>query len=226
MSPTIVQDHGDSLIVVRDAEYDAGVIPLRGALLVADPEREHPDDWSDAEFELLLPVGWAAGAELFVFFRSVVLGIQRFDGSPQHLCAIGWIPRPCTLLNALPVPPLSWLLTPGVRVEFAGLGPEDAVAWTRIDMSAGKPKRETLVSSSFPDACRCTALIRPGTLAAITARNRIMWLRADGHLLVELAEPVDLGRTSPAVACYSVDATRELLVLLADGALARVPVPA
>src|SRR5262249_31483538 len=155
-------------------------------------------------------------AEMFVFFRSVVLGIQRFDGSPQRLCAVGWIPRPCTLPKALAAPPLSWLHAPGLRVEFAGLGPEDALAWTRIDLSAGKPKREALLSLSLPDCFRCVALIRPGAMAAVTGRNHIVWLRADGPQLVELAPPVDLGRATPAVACYSVHSTRELLVLLAD----------
>jgi hypothetical protein len=229
MSPTVVTDRGDYLIVLRQPDPDGELIALRGAELSSTRYGDANGGWDESDFELLLPGVWGdAYGELFAFLRGVRLCVSRLGErvASRRECAIGWTPHACTLLGALPTPPLSWLHTPGVRVEIAGLGPDNAFALAQIALGPRRPKCEKLSSAACPDGYRCGAMIRSGTVAALTGRNRVVWLRAHGHQLLEWAPPVDLGRTSPAVACHTSLATGELLVLLANGALARVPVPA
>src|SRR5262249_54807828 len=141
MSPTVVSDRGDLLIVFRDADADADLVALRGATLNRHCEKY--EDLDDSDFELLLPGVWGdAYAELFAFWRGVRLSMSRLASRVANCqqCAVGWVPRPCTLPGALPTPPLSWLHTPGVRVEFAGLGPDNALALAQIALGPRRPK--------------------------------------------------------------------------------------
>jgi hypothetical protein len=130
---------------------------------------------------------------------------------------------------ALGSPPLAWLHPHSWRVELAGVTTEGVLYWTALARSADGTAdgfaEENTFQSWREDRYVWVALLGAGHLAGLTGKNRVCWLRA-GSLGLTQYRPAEavLGAVR-AVACFPSYPTRELIVVGADGTLARLPVP-
>ncbi|MFL5339892.1 MAG: hypothetical protein ACJ8F7_07060, partial [Gemmataceae bacterium] len=242
LSPIVAFDLGELLAACRDRHQPTSFALFRGPDLRAgtvqlrvDPTA---DDWSDTASNPLGP-----SAELLFSIESngsVSARLLSFDGGwlsysafrPQggeilldtSNITIDWTPA-AHPESSIGTPLLSWLNGRDGPVEFTGLSAEKALYWLRVQLPPQEFRRERLLATGCPEGYRCAALLRPGMIAGVTASNRVIWLRAAADKLEEWRPPVKLGRTSPAVACFVSAATSELLVVLQNGGLLRVPLP-
>jgi hypothetical protein len=126
--------------------------------------------------------------------------------------------------STLLAPPLAWLVASPVHVELAGLFDNATLYWTEVERRADRLGTRTIPFVA-PGGFRGAAIWKPGRVVAVTSTNRVLWLRARGTRFEEWALPVDLNHPARAVGCFANRRTRELLVVLDDGTLVRVPVP-
>jgi tetratricopeptide (TPR) repeat protein len=177
--------------------------------------------------------------ELHLFTSPGVLLLERHkiptDGPPPWafllLTALGvsyaemgrwqtnWepaLPAASTLNN----PPLAWLRKGPACLELAGVSAHGhSVAWFNLDFpQAGFARVASGPHSGGP--FRAATLVRPGLVAAVTSKD-VRWLRASPRgLSCEHTTPADLPE---AVACFPHYPGDELIVVCADGTVARVP---
>jgi len=137
---------------------------------------------------------------------------------------VGWMPEApgSTLLT----PPVAWLVASPNQVELAGLYDNAALYWTEVTGRLNQPLTTRTLTFVAPGGFRAVTLWRAGQVAGVTATNRVLWLRARGGRFEEWALGVDMPAVARAVACFPSRSTNELLVVLEDGHLARIPVPA
>jgi tetratricopeptide (TPR) repeat protein len=136
---------------------------------------------------------------------------------------IGWMPESAPGAT-LAAPPLAWLVASPVDVELVGLYDKATLYWTEVER---RPDRLGIQTVPFvaPGGFRAVALWRPGKVVGVTSTNRILWLRTRGTRFEEWALPTDLTMPARAVGCFPSRRTNEVLVVLDDGTLVRVPVP-
>ena len=86
--------------------------------------------------------------------------------------------------------------------------------------------RVQTAASQGATAFRAAAAWSVNRVVGVTMTNRMLWFRTEGNKLVPWAAETDLASPTPAVAAFPSRTTDEVLVLLQDGELLRVPVPA
>jgi tetratricopeptide (TPR) repeat protein len=204
----------------------------RGLLLLPASSCQLP--WGSAETEgALLALPTARGHVLLLSWGGnelldwrVRLPGPGMDGDPhvhpewsRRFMFVPQTPPRSTLHR----PPFSWLQSGEALLEVAGLNDEGRAFWMRLTGTA--LKAQTAASMGPFGAA---ALIAPGRLAVVAQDLTVMWLRAGGSstMTVESVSPASFVADSPPVASFSSPRTGELFVVLADGTLLRVPVPA
>jgi hypothetical protein len=76
-----------------------------------------------------------------------------------------------------------------------------------------------------PFGFRAVCVWRAGQVVGVTATNRVVWLKSRSGRFAEWASPVEVTTPARAVACFPSRQTTEILIVLEDGSLARIPVP-
>jgi tetratricopeptide (TPR) repeat protein len=135
--------------------------------------------------------------------------------------ALGWrltLPAGSTLRR----PPLAWLPAGPDAFEVAAVGPEGMLCWARVTLLYGMLGEVSRVTMSLASPCLAVTLVKPGLLAAVTARA-VHWFRVVGHGFAQTAEWPEA--FPEAVACFPHQRGDELIVVGADGTVARVPSP-
>ncbi|HEV3146365.1 MAG TPA: hypothetical protein VGZ47_20930 [Gemmataceae bacterium] len=223
-APLIVQHHNDYLTAVRGLADDQPLILLRGADLLpfTVQSRVFPDPECQ---DLFLPDPTGREPTLFwLVFESHLL--HRMHGTLKddkyETLPINWRPQ-ANPAGSITAPLLSWLRVEQDLWEIAGLGEAGGIYHLRLRLNETVFENERLLATNCANGYRCVTLIRPGVLAGITAENRLIWLRAESDRLKEFAPSQRLPSTSSAAACFANRATDELLVLLQDGSLLRIP---
>lgn len=136
---------------------------------------------------------------------------------------IGWMPDPGAA-PALYTPPVAWLVSSPTRVHLAGLFDRGHLYFTEIDRGPDGSLTSKTWSHLAGGGYAAVAVWRPGKVVGVTAEGRVVWLRTSGEL-VEWARPTALPGPGRAAACFPARRAGELLVVMNDGTLARVPVP-
>jgi hypothetical protein len=121
---------------------------------------------------------------------------------------------------------VAWLVASPGQVELAGLHDNAALYWTEVTRRLNQPLATRTLTFVAPGGFRAVAIWRPGEVAAVTATNRVLWLKTRGGRFEEWALSADVPAVARAVACLPSRSTNELLVVLEDGHLVRIPVPA
>jgi hypothetical protein len=101
-----------------------------------------------------------------------------------------------------------------------------ALYWSEVTRWLHQPPGTQTLSFVAPGGFRAVAIWRPRQVVGVTATNRVLWLRVKAGRLHEWAPAVDVPTVARAVACFPSRSTNELLVVVEDGHLARIPVPA
>jgi tetratricopeptide (TPR) repeat protein len=142
------------------------------------------------------------------------------EGQASQPTGLLW--RPC-LPESSPLRsvPLSWAWD-AEHLEFAGLGGYGLLHAARLRCSGGVLELGATHVSVETGGYLAAAIVRPGLIAGVT-RSRIEWLRGGSETsarttTTEVALP-------SAVACVPSRRTDELIVICADGFIARVPIP-
>jgi hypothetical protein len=135
--------------------------------------------------------------------------------------ALGWrptLPAGSTLWR----PPLAWLPAGPDAVEVAAVGPEGMLCWARVAFPDGKLGEVSPATMSLAQPCLAVTLVKPGLLAAVTARA-VHWFRVVGRGFARAAEWPEA--FPEAVACFPHRRGDELIVVGADGTVSRAPSP-
>jgi hypothetical protein len=156
----------------------------------------------------------------------IVLEDRAVDWSGRSV-PIGWKPMALPRQQSLLVQQFSvdWLQTAGDRIEFAGISAPGVINWSEVtdpDCENATPPR----SLAFGDReeFRSVLIWQPGRVVGITAGNCIYWLRADGARLQEWAPRTTIPFPTTPIAIFPSYATEEVIVILTDGELVRVPI--
>ena len=108
-------------------------------------------------------------------------------------------------------------------MEIAGHGGYGTIHWAAFRRHDGKfALAATNVATEDKGGYLATTIVRPGLVAGIM-RSRVDWLRCGARSFTVLA-PTRLAFPS-AVACVANSRAGELVVIGADGLIARVPIP-
>jgi hypothetical protein len=136
---------------------------------------------------------------------------------------VGWMPEsaPGSTLFA---PPLAWLVASPTHVELAGLFDHATLYWTELVRRPDVLGMRTIPFVA-PGGFRAASIWKAGHVIGVTSQNRILYLRARGNRFEEWALPGEIKLPSRAVAAFPSRPTGELLVVLEDGTLVRMPVP-
>ena len=149
-------------------------------------------------------------------------GSVSWEGNRAY---IGWMPDPAPGFTVF-TPLVAWLVASPSQVELAGLHDNAALYWTEVTRPLNQPLTTRTLTFVVPGGFRAITIWRPGQVAGVTATNRVLWLRTRGGRFEEWALGVEVPTVARAVACFPSRSTNELLVVLEDGHLARIPVPA
>ncbi|MBO0697493.1 MAG: hypothetical protein J2P46_03800, partial [Zavarzinella sp.] len=137
---------------------------------------------------------------------------------------VGWMPDPAPG-STLYSPPVAWMeVSPG-HVELAGLFDNATLYWTQAERPGDNSLKTQTLTYIAPGGFRAVCIWRPGKVVGVTATNRVSWLTRRSGRFAEWALPVEIPSPARAVACFPSRQTNEILVVLEDGHLARVPVP-
>jgi hypothetical protein len=129
------------------------------------------------------------------------------------------IPRGSRIGSAI----LSWAMPSMEYLEVAAVGEDGTLYWSNIQLNEEKLDILATGFSATGESYLAATLLGPG-FAAGAARGHIDWFRCRGNGLQVVA------RTNftlpPPTACFASRASpQELLIVCADGLLARVPIP-
>jgi hypothetical protein len=128
--------------------------------------------------------------------------------------------------STLYTPPVAWLISSPHHVDLAGLFDNATLYWSEVSCDLTGEIGVRTLAYVVPGGFRAVAVWRQGQVIGVTATNRIMWLRARSQRFEEWAPGVEIPAPARAVACFPSRRTNEMLVVLDDGGLVRVPVPA
>jgi tetratricopeptide (TPR) repeat protein len=139
-----------------------------------------------------------------------------------------WLPawRPAIPAGSpLLVKPIDWL-APAPRVlEVTGLDSEGILHWSEFDARDPDNRECRTVSTAHPDCYLAACLMAPGKVAAVTGQNEVHWLEASAARLKPWAASRRLSVPARAVALAARPPAHELLVILEDGSVVRLPWP-
>jgi tetratricopeptide (TPR) repeat protein len=224
LAPLIVRSGEDHMTTLRGVGDEQPLVVLRCSDLLPTTLRSvvFPDP---ACQDLLLPdpTSRESSAHWLVFESHLLHKMRSATQSGNYTTLpINWRPQthPGTSLSA---PILSWLRVEQDLWELAGIGEAGGIYYLRLRIDETVFASERLLATNCANGYRCTTLIRPGVLAGVTAENRLIWLRAEADRLKEFAPSQRLPTTNLATACFASRATGELLVILQDGSLLRMP---
>ena len=127
--------------------------------------------------------------------------------------------------STLHAPPIAWYDGGPTTFELAGISSQGVISWTSLQYENDTFVEKTTYISRRPEGYRAVTIWRPGYVIGVTANNCICWLRSGTVGFQEAAPPTTLPFPTPAVACAASFSTREVIVVLRDGELVRVPVP-
>jgi hypothetical protein len=128
---------------------------------------------------------------------------------------LGWAP------DALRRATVSWLQRDDYHIEVVGLRPNGVVRWSLVRQEdEGFQRSASCVSAAA--GYRAATLVRAGVVAAVREAG-IDWLRcpSKGFAVTGTTET----SLPTALACFPSHPTKELIIVCADGAIARVSVP-
>jgi tetratricopeptide (TPR) repeat protein len=220
-------DDGSYLAIARKSAPDQPPLAIHGVDLLL--RHETKTDCTDPQcLDLLLPRPLWSPHPLWLVLESHRLhrvesrpNTELFGRSAGQI-PINWRPE-AHPENSVTAPPVSSYRVNGVEVELTGLGEVAGIYWLRLDVGQDILECRRLLATNCENGYRCVTLIRPGVLAGITSQNRVIWLRAEGDRLKEFAPSQRIPSTSLAVACFSSPTTEELLIILQNGSLLRMP---
>ena len=222
---------GEPLTLVRDGPGPLDLSAYRGSDLLALRTAEH-DEADDWPLDLPLPkeLPGRPGTPFLVMQKGEITSgpartATRRACSAWRAVPADWVPH-LPAGSTLSKPPATWHHHASDRLEIAGLNDEQALYWLDLRITANSCRVEQMLATGCREGYRSVKLIRPGVMVGVTAKNRLVWLRTTGDRLTEWAPPVPLTSLSPAVAAFFSQPSQELIVLLANGYLLRVPVPA
>jgi tetratricopeptide (TPR) repeat protein len=136
--------------------------------------------------------------------------------------ALGWRPSvpPGSTLQR---PPLAWLPAGRDALEVAAIGAHGMLCWAHIRFPEGKlsdDMRRATMTMAQP--CLAATLIRPGLVATVTGRA-VYWFRVVGQ---GFAQAAAVPESFPnAEACFPHHRGNELMIVCADGTIARLAMP-
>jgi tetratricopeptide (TPR) repeat protein len=188
-----------------------------GQRLIPRSPIEPRDQPEDDDHLVICPYGAGRPTKLLHFVGKRVL----FD---KDVIELSWEPDhpPGSTLHT---PPIAWYDAGPTVFELAGISAQGVIHWTSLQYQNDTFVEKTAYTSRRPEGYCAVTIWRPGYLIGVTASNRVVWLRAGVMGFQEAAPPTALPFPTPAVACVSCVATREVIVVLGDGELIRVPVP-
>lgn len=137
---------------------------------------------------------------------------------------IGWMPDPAAG-STLFTPPVAWSVDSPSSVRLAGLFDNGHFYSSQIVRQLDGTVINRTRSFTVPSGFRAAAIWQTERVIGVSAANRVYWLRESGLGFEEWSPSTELVTPMPAVACFTSHRTRELLVVLEDGDLARVPIP-
>jgi hypothetical protein len=139
---------------------------------------------------------------------------------PPRMTFLGWAPETLDGSN-LRVPAVAWFQRDDRHLEMAGLRSPGVVRWSLVQYGGNRFFR-SLSCVSGADGYRAATIVRAGLVAAVRDEG-VDWLRCTSKGFVRMHTT----KTSapPVEACFPSHATRELIVVSADGAITRVSIP-
>jgi len=117
---------------------------------------------------------------------------------------------------------ICWARSGPQNLQVAGVTGSGDLYWTQIIDAVEINESQTL---SYGEDFLCVDFIQAGKFAAVTASNRLHWLRASTNALVAFAPIQTLHHPSPAVATFTLTRTNEVAVIFQDGKLLCVRIP-
>jgi hypothetical protein len=125
--------------------------------------------------------------------------------------------------NPLRSVPVCWMYDVPGHLEVAGLGGFGTLHWAAFHRGDGRlDLLATGVATEDEGGYLAATLVRPRLVAGVT-RSRIDWLRAGpNRFMLRASTRVAL---PTAIACVASLQAGELIVICADGLIARVPIP-
>lgn len=148
-------------------------------------------------------------------------GSVSWGGNKVH---IGWMPDPAPG-STLYSPPVAWLVASHSAVYLAGLFDNAHLYSSCITRHADGTLTNRTLTFAAPGGFRAAAIWESGKVIGVSSTNRLLWLRVSGPRFAEWAPATNLSTVARAVACFPSRRTGEVLVVLEDGNLARIPVP-
>jgi tetratricopeptide (TPR) repeat protein len=144
------------------------------------------------------------------------------EPSPLRSAPLFWTPdRPEG--NPLRTIPLSHHEYGEGLVEVAGLDSKGCLHYSQISFSGLDPQVNVTNTAVRPEGYLATTIVGPGEVAGVS-RSHIDWLRAGKREFTRKSTTMVALRS--AIACFVSFRTSELLVVCAEGEVARVPFPA
>jgi hypothetical protein len=166
---------------------------------------------------LKLMIPESGGVSAFTFQGGAV----SWGGKKAY---IGWMPDRAAG-STLFTPPVAWNVESHNSVQLAGLYDNGHLYSSHIVRQPDGTLVNRTLSFAVPGGFRAVAVWQSGKAIGVSATNRVYWLRVSGPRFEEWAPATDLPTPAHAVACFPSRRTMELLVVLEDGGMARVPVP-
>jgi hypothetical protein len=231
-----VDPGGRAILLVRShgpVEYEEDGFLMKGATPATMATFEGPKllptgpiassyDWLQVNATVLLasPLGYPH--ELLAFddggFSVFAVPSAPGDG-PISRTALPWR----VSSRGLGDPVIASLRTLDGHLELAAVTESGALVWTSLERVKDDFLSVETRSSSCREGYLAVALLGPGKLAGVT-RSAVYWLRASGgdELGFWASTEANIGN---AVAAFVCDKTNELIIVVADGYVVRVPVP-
>jgi hypothetical protein len=211
--PLIIPVFGESAIGVSATN---GVLWFMQRTLV--PDVQVPSTALSPTTYLKLRIPEPAGADNTLSFQG---GSVSWGGKKAF---IGWMPDPAPG-STLFTPPLSWNVASHTSVQLAGLFDSGHLYCTDIERQADGTLSIRTRSHAAATGFRAATVWGVGKVIGVTTSGKVHWLRAAGQRFEEWSPATDLPTPTRPVACFPSYKTTELLVVLEDDGLVRVPVP-
>lgn len=158
-----------------------------------------------------------AGRKMYLLDNDSIWRVQSDGGaSTFEQTQLGWgpdLPPRLSLWTSV----LSWHQQ-GPELDLVGVNRKQALNWSRLYW-VGEELKATITKKLI--YYQAAALVRPGFVAAVHVAG-IDWMHMGQQVRKAAESP---GNFTEAVACFVSHGTHELLVVMADGVLKRVPLP-
>jgi len=127
--------------------------------------------------------------------------------------------------NPILVSPMDTLARTGV-LEIAAVDRKGILCWSRFEANTGEEHtRSSQVFSTHPDRFAAACLLKEETVAAVTFKNELLWMRIKQGKLESYAPAAQLQVPSKAVFLAARPQAGEVAVILEDGSAILVRVP-